>query len=163
PEQPVGGVPGGADDRAARRAGGGAPDRGAAGIPEEGRAHGGGAAGAPRLAGGGAGGGGGPGGGGGGGGGAGAPARRGGGRAGRMVLLVSHWVLGRHEAKQWVGFLQRRVMAMAPGQSGWPLFALSFVAAYREAFEVVLFYRALLLDVGPERGAVAAGAATGVV
>jgi high-affinity iron transporter len=83
--------------------------------------------------------------------------------AAAMILLVSHWVLGRHEAKQWVGFLQRRVMAMAPGQSGWPLFALSFVAAYREAFEVVLFYRALLLDVGPERGAVAAGAAAGVV
>ncbi len=80
-----------------------------------------------------------------------------------MILGVSHWVLGRHEAKQWVGFLQRKVMALAPGRSGWPLFALAFVAAYREAFEVVLFYRALLLDVGPARGAVALGAAAGAV
>ncbi|MSP63818.1 MAG: hypothetical protein EXR72_26425 [Myxococcales bacterium] len=80
-----------------------------------------------------------------------------------MILLVSHWVLGRHEAKQWVGFLGRRVMALAPGQSGWPLFGLAFIAAGREAFEVVLFYRALLLDAVGEARAVAAGAAVGVV
>jgi high-affinity iron transporter len=83
--------------------------------------------------------------------------------AAAMILMVSHWVLGRHEAKQWVGFLQRRVMALAPGSNPWPLFLLAFIAAYREAFEIVLFYRALLLDVGDAKSAVAFGAAAGAV
>lgn len=83
--------------------------------------------------------------------------------AAAMILAVSHWVLGRKEARHWVGFLQRKVMALAPGQRAWPLFALAFLAAYREAFEVVLFYRALLLDVPGQGAAVIAGAAAGAV
>lgn len=76
--------------------------------------------------------------------------------AAAILLTVTHWVLGAHEAKSWLGFLRRRVDSLGQGSAGahdhaTALLGLSFFAAYREAFEIVLFYRALLLEVGAER------------
>jgi high-affinity iron transporter len=77
--------------------------------------------------------------------------------AATILLSVTHWVLGAKEARHWLGFLRRRVEAVGsgqgPGQAGrgqslW-LFGIAFFAAYREALETALFYRALLFDVGP--------------
>src|SRR5205814_937824 len=83
--------------------------------------------------------------------------------AAAMIITVSHWVFGRQEAQHWVGFLRRKVEGLAPSESAWPLGALAFIAAFREALEVVLFYRALLLDAGDQRAQVALGAALGAV
>lgn len=82
-----------------------------------------------------------------------------------LILGVTHWVLGRVEAQHWVGYLRRKVTAAAsgPGARAWPLWGLAFFAAYREAVEVVLFYRALLLDAGDSRLPVALGAVAGLV
>lgn len=82
-----------------------------------------------------------------------------------LILGVTHWVLGRVEAQHWVGYLRRKVTAAAsgPGTRAWPLWGLAFFAAYREAVEVVLFYRALLLDAGESRLPVALGAVSGLV
>jgi high-affinity iron transporter len=81
-----------------------------------------------------------------------------------LILGVTHWVLGRLEAQHWVGYLRRKVTAAAsgPGSRAWPLWGLAFFAAYREAVEVVLFYRALLLDAGGSRWPVALGAVAGL-
>jgi high-affinity iron transporter len=87
--------------------------------------------------------------------------------AAAILITMTHWIVGAKEARKWLGFLRRRVeaagTAKASGQT-LALLGLSFFAAYREAFETVLFYRALLLDAGPQSWhLVAAGAATGTV
>ncbi|HKP58940.1 MAG TPA: FTR1 family protein [Polyangiales bacterium] len=66
-----------------------------------------------------------------------------------VLLGVTHWMLGQITAKKWVGFLAKRVSDAATSRSA-ALFVLllAFVAAYREAFEIVLFYQALVLDAG---------------
>lgn len=91
--------------------------------------------------------------------------------AATILLSVTHWVLGAKEARHWLGFLRRRVEAVGAekgqegslrGQSLW-LFVIAFFAAYREALETALFYRALLFDVGPGGlRQVVAGIAVGV-
>src|SRR5205823_2066186 len=78
-----------------------------------------------------------------------------------MLLFVSHVVLGRLESRRWLKFLERRTVEAArggervAGAPPWPLAAVAFVAAYREAIEVVLFFRALVLDAPGRAGAVA--------
>src|SRR5262249_47691651 len=44
----------------------------------------------------------------------------------------------------------------------WPLVLMAFIAAYREAVEIVVFYRAIVIDSNGEVGAVAFGAFAGV-
>lgn len=86
--------------------------------------------------------------------------------AAMMLLFVSHFVLGRLETRKWLKFLERKTTAAAARTVHWPLVGVAFVAAFREAIEIVLFFRALALDAGGARWAVAsiwAGAAVGVV
>lgn len=90
--------------------------------------------------------------------------------AAAMLLFVSHFVLGKLESRKWLKFLERKTTAAAKGETtaraiAWPLVSVAFVAAFREAIEIVLFFRALLLDAPGLRGAmlVLGGAATGVV
>lgn len=83
-----------------------------------------------------------------------------------MLLFVSHFVLGRMESRKWLKFLERRTKdAATPAARGgvpWPLVGVAFVAAYREAIEIVLFFRALVLDSPQGVWAIVAGAASGV-
>lgn len=77
-----------------------------------------------------------------------------------MLLFVSHFVLGKLESKKWLKFLERRTRRST---RPWPLMLVAFVAAYREAIEIVLFFRALALDSPGRAGAIAAGIAVGAV
>lgn len=77
-----------------------------------------------------------------------------------MLLFVSHFVLGKLESKKWLKFLERRTREST---RPWPLMLVAFVAAYREAIEIVLFFRALALDSPGRAGAIAAGIAVGAV
>lgn len=86
--------------------------------------------------------------------------------AAAILITMTHWVIGAKEARHWLGFLRRRVEAAGSAKTGraLALLGLSFFAAYREAFETVLFFRALLLDAGPQSlHLVAGGAATGTL
>jgi high-affinity iron transporter len=77
-----------------------------------------------------------------------------------LLLGGSHWLLAQASAKRWMGFLSRRAKAVGAGAIG--LGGLAFLSIYREAFEVVVFYRGLLLE-APGRGrAVLAGALAGL-
>jgi high-affinity iron transporter len=83
--------------------------------------------------------------------------------AAAVVLLgVTHWILGQASAQRFMGALSKNVGARLGEGAAWAAFGLAFVAAYREAFEVVLFYRALLLDAGSDVTRVLLGAAAGV-
>lgn len=86
--------------------------------------------------------------------------------AAAILITMTHWIVGAKEARHWLGFLRRRVEAAGTAKTGQALalLGLSFFAAYREAFETVLFFRALILDAGPQSlHLVAAGAATGTL
>jgi high-affinity iron transporter len=81
--------------------------------------------------------------------------------AAAMLLFVSHFVLGKLESKRWLDFLRRKTTASSTRP--WPLMTVAFVAAYREALEIVLFFRALALDSPGRAAAIAAGVVTGCV
>lgn len=70
-----------------------------------------------------------------------------------VLLGVTHWIVGQAGAGRWMGFLAKRIRTATGGPgAAWTLFSLAFLAVFREGFEVVLFYQALLLDAG-EAGA----------
>ena len=59
-----------------------------------------------------------------------------------MLLYVGFWLHDKSHAQAWQQFLRRGADAIGPG-AAWGLGLMSFLAAYREVFEVVLFYQAL--------------------
>jgi high-affinity iron transporter len=61
-----------------------------------------------------------------------------------VLFWVSYWLISKAEAERWQRFIQGKVkQAVAAGSAG-ALAATSFLAVYREGFETVLFYQALL-------------------
>jgi len=77
-----------------------------------------------------------------------------------LLLYASHWLLAAASAKRLVSFLSAH--AVRAGSSA-VVFGLAFAAIYREMFEVVLFFRGLLLESAGQGGAVALGALCGLV
>lgn len=81
--------------------------------------------------------------------------------AAAVLFYVSHWILGQVQAARWTGFLKERAISHVSRGRLLTLFGLSFLAVYREAFESVLFFEALVAGGGnPSHviGGVAAGA-----
>jgi high-affinity iron transporter len=84
-----------------------------------------------------------------------------------VLLGVTHWVMGQVSSKHFFGFLFKRTGATSKVETSAAVaalgvFGLSFVAAYREAFEVVLFYQAMLLQSAGREGQVWLGASAGI-
>lgn len=79
-----------------------------------------------------------------------------------VLLYAGHFVLARMDAQRRIAALKRRFASISSRRRWWMLFAFSFVAAYREAFEVVLFLRAILVGSPEGSGALAAGAGLGL-
>jgi high-affinity iron transporter len=84
--------------------------------------------------------------------------------AATVLLGVTHWLLGQLTAQRFMGMLATRLEQIAGGKrAALGVFGLSFIAVYREAFEVVLFFQALLLDAGEARSRVWLGTGIGLV
>lgn len=79
-----------------------------------------------------------------------------------VLLGVTHWLLGQLGAKQWVSYLARRLGEASNRGAAFAVLGLSFLAAYREAFEIVLFFHALVLDAGDAAQSVWFGALLGL-
>ena len=77
-----------------------------------------------------------------------------------LLLYASHWLLAAASARRLVSFLSARTLQAG---SALVVFGLAFAAIYREMFEVVLFFRGLLLESPGEAGAVGLGAAVGLL
>ena len=61
-----------------------------------------------------------------------------------VLFWVSYWIISKAEADRWQRYIQGKVKkAMAAG-SGAALAGAAFLAVYREGFETVLFYQALI-------------------
>ncbi len=81
-----------------------------------------------------------------------------------VLFYVSYWLLSKVEADKWSAFLKGRMAGAVSSGSGLALGSVAFLAVYREGFETILFYKALLSSAGTgEAGAVLVGIALGAV
>jgi high-affinity iron transporter len=66
-----------------------------------------------------------------------------------MLLYVGYWLHGKTQSQQWTQFLRAQVDSALEKKTLWAMAGVSFLAVYRELFEVVLFYQALWAQAGP--------------
>lgn len=78
-----------------------------------------------------------------------------------VLLFVGIWMHGKAQAGQWQRYIREKMSHALNGRSAWFLFALAFVAVYREIFETILFYAAMSAQ--GHIGALVAGGLTGAV
>lgn len=80
--------------------------------------------------------------------------------AAAMLLYVGYWLHTKSYAQAWQTFIRDKVSSALGKRTLWAMAAVSFLAVYREIFEVILFYQALWVQVGPDgRSALLAGVA----
>jgi high-affinity iron transporter len=85
-----------------------------------------------------------------------------------LLFYVSFWLVSRLDQRRWMEFVKAKVWSAASTGSAFALAAVGFTAVYREGFETVLFYQALLsfaqeLELWVALGAVAGAVALGAV
>jgi high-affinity iron transporter len=61
-----------------------------------------------------------------------------------VLFAVSFWLLSRLEHRRWMEFVRSRLWGAVAAGSALAIAAVGFTAVYREGFETVLFYQALL-------------------
>ena len=84
--------------------------------------------------------------------------------AAAMLLYVGFWLHGKSQARAWSAFLHDNVGRALERKTLWAMSGVSFLAVYRELFELVLFYEALWIQAGAHgRGAVLGGIAVAAV
>ncbi|HAJ92583.1 MAG TPA: cytochrome C [Gammaproteobacteria bacterium] len=67
-----------------------------------------------------------------------------------VLFSVGFWMHSKTSAVQWQAFIETSLQRHLGTGTLWGLAGLSFIAVYREMFEVVLFYQALWLQSSPE-------------
>ncbi|MGY1489679.1 FTR1 family protein [Methylobacillus pratensis] len=78
--------------------------------------------------------------------------------AAAMLLYVGYWLHSKSHAHAWQQFISHHVTAALNKRTWWAIAGVSFLAVYRELFEVILFYQALWAQAGAEgQGAVVGG------
>ena len=81
-----------------------------------------------------------------------------------MLLYVGYWLHSKSHSSAWQKYIGEKVGGALSKGTVWTLAIVSFLAVYREAFETVLFYQALVAQVGPgSHGALFGGIAVAVV
>jgi high-affinity iron transporter len=85
-----------------------------------------------------------------------------------VLFYVSYWLLSKIEVAKWNAFVKGRMEEALSAGSGFALASVAFLAVYREGFETILFYKALLTSAGSASGGsaavpVAAGVLLGAV
>lgn len=80
-----------------------------------------------------------------------------------VLFYVSFWLITRLEHRRWMEFVKAKVWTAATTGSALALAGVGFTAVYREGFETVLFYQALVSFAQGLGAWVAAGAALGAV
>jgi len=83
-----------------------------------------------------------------------------------VLFYVSYWLFSKIEAAKWSAFVKGRMEDALSSGSSFALASVAFLAVYREGFETILFYKALLTSAGSAAGAataVGAGIGVGVI
>ncbi len=65
-----------------------------------------------------------------------------------VLFIVTNWLFHKAYVVDWVTFMRARISGALSSGSAVTLAGLGFTVVYREGFETVLFYRALLFDAG---------------
>jgi len=65
-----------------------------------------------------------------------------------VLFYVSYWLLSKIEVAKWNAFVKDRMEDALSTGSGFALASVAFLAVYREGFETILFYKALLTSAG---------------
>lgn len=65
-----------------------------------------------------------------------------------VLFYVSYWLLSKIEAERWSAFVKGKMQQALSSGSGLALVSVAFLAVYREGFETILFYKALLTSGG---------------
>ncbi len=79
-----------------------------------------------------------------------------------VLFYVSFWLLAKLETRKWTDFIRSKVETALSKGHVTALAGVSFLAVYREGFETVLFYQALLLSSSSTQGSVLLGFVAGV-
>ena len=80
-----------------------------------------------------------------------------------VLFSVSYWLLSKVEHRKWEQYLQSKMKSALGAGSGLALAGVAFLAVYREGFETVIFYAALLTRAGGELAPVIGGFLVGCV
>lgn len=83
--------------------------------------------------------------------------------AAAVLFYVSYWLVSKADVKQWKEYVKQKTQSALGGKNGFALVVVSFLAVYREAFETLLFYQALLYQADSSVPHVIYGFAAGVV
>ena len=67
-----------------------------------------------------------------------------------VFLIVGFWLHSQTEIGRWKSFIHGKVQKALAGKNLYTLASISFVAVFREAFETVLFLRAIWLEGGED-------------
>jgi high-affinity iron transporter len=67
-----------------------------------------------------------------------------------MLLYVGYGLHSKYYAHAWNTFIREHVSSALGKRTLWALAGVSFLAVYRELFEIVLFYQALWVQVGTD-------------
>src|SRR5207244_1590054 len=65
-----------------------------------------------------------------------------------VLFYVSYWLLSKIEVAKWNAFVKGRMEEALSTGSSFALASVAFLAVYREGFETILFYQALLTSAG---------------
>jgi len=80
-----------------------------------------------------------------------------------MVLFwVSYWLVSKAEADRWQRYIRSKVHSALEGRRRLALVGAAFLAVYREGFETVLFYQALLAGTPQGETTIALGIVAGL-
>ena len=79
-----------------------------------------------------------------------------------VLFYVSYWLLSKIEVAKWNAFVKGRMEDALSTGSGFALSSVAFLAVYREGFETILFYKALLSSAGSTSAAGVAGVMAGI-
>src|SRR2546429_6095516 len=80
-----------------------------------------------------------------------------------VLFYVSYWLLSKIEVAKWKRFVKGRMEEALSTGSGFALASVAFLAVYREGFETILFYKALLTSAGSAGGSGAGPVAAGIL
>jgi high-affinity iron transporter len=78
-----------------------------------------------------------------------------------VLFYVSYWLLSKIEAAKWNAYVKGRMEDALSKGSSFALGSVAFLAVYREGFETILFYKALLTSAGSAAGGGGATAVAG--
>jgi high-affinity iron transporter len=86
--------------------------------------------------------------------------------AAAMLFWVSYWLVSKIEVRKWQEFVRMQMSRALKSRRAWALAGVAFLAVYREGFETVLFYAALVASADGSAssfGAIVSGVLAGAI